>query len=191
MFSVALLLVATSTCQALTLNPSALDAALWKQNAVSKIATIEAVFKAVLSGAMARDEYPTLKDFNTASIEGDRNKRKFAEMAKSVFLFDESLLNDVTEIIWVIASDRGMLFSSPEDMASLGALSDAAIVKVKLEGYKDNKFYSLALSSMKEGRIISMENNVPVVWLMPKVSQTQALIEQTAKIINAMQGAMQ
>jgi len=39
-------------------------------------------------------------------------------------------------------------------------------------------------------KIITMEDG-PVAWLMPDISQTQVLIEQTAKMIREMKGQKQ
>jgi len=60
----------------------------------------------------------------------------------------------------------------------------------KAFGYRDNKFFGLALSGLKQSRIITTEDG-PVAWLMPDISQTQVLIEQTAKMIREMKGQKQ
>ena len=115
------------------------------------------------------------------------SKKRFAEMAKIILpAFDENILTDVVEITWATPTNNGILLFSPEEMKTFEALSPAAVIKLKIDGYRDNKYYSLALSSMKKNRIFSIEDGAPVVWLMPDVTQTQFLIEQTARIIMKM-----
>lgn len=187
MFSVFVFLMTAGKATALSLNPVALDAAIWKQNTITKISNAEMMFKILLGGAIAREEYPMLENLNTASLSSERDKKKFAEMAKIVFpAFDENILTDVVEITWATPTNNGILLFSPEDMKAFEALSPAAVIKLKIDGYRDNKYYSLALSSMKKNRIFSIEDGAPVVWLMPDVTQTQFLIEQTARIIMKM-----
>ncbi len=111
-------------------------------------------------------------------------------MAEKVLKFDVNILNDVREILWIVPTMTGLTFRTPEEMKYSDIASTAAIVKVNLSGYRDNKFFSLALSGLKQSRIITTED-VPVAWLMPDISQTQALIEQTAKMIQTMKGQKQ
>ena len=99
MFSVFVFLMTAGKATALSLNPVALDAAIWKQNTITKISNAEMMFKILLGGAIAREEYPMLENLNTASLSSERDKKKFAEMAKIVFpAFDENILTDVVEI---------------------------------------------------------------------------------------------
>jgi len=111
-------------------------------------------------------------------------------MAGKIFPFDANILSDVKEILWAVPTTDGITFLSPEEMKNSNATSTAAIVKVRLSGYRDNKFFGLALSGLKQSRIITMEDG-PVAWLMPDISQTQVLIEQTAKMIREMKGQKQ
>ena len=165
-------------CEAYTLNPYALEAALWKQNMMAKIAYTENLFKLLITTAATNEEYPTLEDINRLPIRTQRDKRTFAETAQRLAIFDESILNDITEILWIVPTQNGLIFCSPEDMRNFNPTT-AAIIKMNLPGFKDNKFYGLALAGIKQNRII--ENRE--VWLMPDISQTQLLIEQTAEII--------
>jgi len=182
------LFLVAGPCQALTLNPQALEAALWKQNTAAKLCTLESTFRLLITAAVSRED--SIKDLNTAGISSERDRKAFAETAKKIFAFDESILNDVKEILWVVPTTAGLTFYTPEEMRSNNTVSTAAIVKVKLSGYRDNKFFGLALSGLKQSRIITMEDG-PVAWLMPDISQTQVLIEQTAKMIREMKGQKQ
>jgi len=149
----------------------------------AKLCTLESTFKLLITAAVSRED--SIKDLNTAGISSERDRKAFAETAKKIFAFDENILNDVKEILWVVPTTAGLMFCTPEEMRSNNTASTAAIVKVRLSGYRDNKFFGLALSGLKQSRIITMEDG-PVAWLMPDISQTQVLIEQTAKMIREM-----
>ena len=168
----------TASCEAYTLNPHALEAALWKQNMIAKIAYTENFFKLLITAAAISEEYPTLEDINKLPIKTQRDKRIFAETAQKLTIFDENILNDITEILWIVPTKNGLFFCSPEDMKDFEPTM-AAIVKMNLPRFKDNKFYGLALAGIKQNRIV--EDNE--AWLMPDISQTQLLIEETARII--------
>lgn len=165
-------------CEAYTLNPYALEAALWKQNIMAKISYMESSFKLLITAAATNQDYPSLGDLNRLPIKTSRDKKAFAEVAQKLAPFDASILDDVTEILWVVPTKKGLLFCSPEEMADFKPTA-AAIIKVNLSGLKDNKFYGLALSGIRQNRIVEEG----AVWIMPDISQTQALIEQTVEII--------
>jgi len=165
-------------CEAYTLNPYALEAALWKQNMMAKITYTESFFKLLITAAAINKEYPTLEDINRLPIKTQRDKKTFAEAAQKLTIFDTSILDDITEILWIVPTTNGLIFCTPEDMKDFGATT-AAIIKMNLPGFKDDKFYGLALAGIKQNKIVEdME-----VWLMPDISQTQLLIEETAEII--------
>jgi len=168
--------------------PQALEAAVWKQNTTAKLCTVESLFKLLITAAVSRED--SIKDLNMAGISSEQDRKAFAETAKKIFAFDENILNDVKEILWVVPTTAGLTFCTPEEMRSSDVASTAAIVKVRLSGYRDNKFFGLALSGLKQSRIITTEDG-PVAWLMPDISQTQVLIEQTAKMIREMKGQKQ
>lgn len=158
-----------------------MDAALWKQNTLSKLEHAEDMFKMLITAAAASEESPNLKDINSMPVETSRDKRKFAEAGKKLVpFFDENVLNDVAEILWVVPTKAGLMFYPPEKMQTE---SRAAIVKIEISGYKNNKFYDLALSGIKQSRIVTKEDGRLMAWIMPDISETQFLIQQTAKII--------
>jgi len=183
------LFLVAGPCHALTLNPQALEAALWKQNTAAKLCTIESLFRLLITAA-ASGEDPSLANLNGAGIGSERERKDFAKMTEKVLKFDVNVLNDVREILWIVPTTAGLTFRTPEEMKYSDIASTAAIVKVNLSGYRDNKFFGIALSGLKQSRIITTED-VPVAWLMPDISQTQALIEQTAKMIQTMKGQKQ
>jgi len=161
-----------------------MDAALWKQNTLSKLEHAEDMFKMLITAAATSEESPNLKDINSMPVETSRDKRKFAEAGKKLVpFFDENVLNDVAEILWVVPTEAGLMFYPPEKMQD--AESRAAIVKIEISGYKNNKFYDLALSGIKQSRIVTKEDRRLMAWIMPDISETQFLIQQTAKIIRA------
>lgn len=166
--------------EAYTLNPQALEAALWKQNMMAKISYTEDVFKLLITAAATSQDYPSLGDLNRLPIKTSRDKKAFAEVAQKLAPFDASILDDITEILWIVPTKNGLLFCTPEDMADFEPTT-AAIVKIKLSGFKDNKFYGLALSGIRQNRIVEEG----AVWIMPDISQTQVLIEQTVEIIRS------
>lgn len=149
----------------------------------AKMLHTESIFKLLITAAATNQDAPSIEDLNRLPIETPRDKRAFAETARELIPFDEQILDDITEILWVVPTQNGLLFCSPEDMADFGPTT-AAIVKIKLPGFKDNKFYGLSLSGIRQNRII-VEEDGPVAWLMPDISQTQMLIEQTAEIIRS------
>lgn len=187
-FCIALFMTA-APCSALTLNPFALEAAMWKQNTIASLSYTETMFRLLLTAASVRKEYPTVEDVNKARIGTERDKKTFAEMAGNLVSFDENVLDNVVEINWIVPTERGLTFYLPEDMDSQKSFT--AIIKVKIPGYKRNKFYDLALSGIKQSRIITVENGTPTAWLMPDIVETQALIWQTAEIIRSIKGATQ
>lgn len=166
--------------EAYTLNPQALEAALWKQNMMAKISYTESVFKLLITAAATSQDYPSIGDLNRLPINTARDKKAFAEAVQKLVPFDTAILNDVAEILWIVPTKNGLLFCSPEDMADFEPTT-AAIVKIKLPGFKDNKFYGLALSGIRQNRIVEEG----AVWIMPDISQTQVLIEQTVEIIRS------
>lgn len=150
---------------------------------MAKIQHAENLFKLLITAAATNQGHPSIEDLNLLSIDTTRGKRIFAETAQELVTFDEQILDDITEILWIVPTRNGLLFCSPEDMADFEP-STAAIVKIKLPGFKDDKFYGLALAGIRQSRII-VEEDGPVAWLMPDIFQTQFLIEQTAEIIRS------
>lgn len=145
---------------------------------MAKIAYTENFFKLLITAAATNEEYPTIEDINRLPIKTQRDKKTFAETVQKLVPFDTAILDDITEILWIVPTQNGLIFCSPEDMRNFDPTT-AAIIKMNLPDFKDNKFYGLALAGIKQNRII--ENGE--VWLMPDISQTQLLIEETARII--------
>lgn len=176
---------------ALALNPRAAESAMMKLDIEASIVQIESVFKKIISSALAREEYPALIDVNTASVSSKRDRERFLDMAAKLSKDLEENTNwidDIEEILWMVPTEQGIILCTPQDMKNLGETSASVVIKYSPEyEFENDKFHALILSQLRKNRIVSLDKGRITVWLMPTISETQKMIEDTVKIIRESQ----
>lgn len=164
---------------------------MMKLDIEASIVQIESVFKKIISSALAREEYPTLVDVNTASISSKRDRERFLDMAAKLSKDLEentNWINDIEEILWMVPTEQGIILCTPQEMKSLGETSASVVIKYSPEyEFENNKFHALILSQLRKNRIVSLDKGRITVWLMPTISETQKMIEDTVQIIRESQ----